>query len=316
MTFPPPFPYFGGKRLAAPIVWGLLGDVGSYVEPFAGSLGVLLNRPPVDGARSEIVNDKDGLLINAWRAMRYAPDVVADHLEGIVSEVNYHAKMAWLQQHRHEFQPLLEGDPEWCDPKLAAWWLDVMACALEPFATGRWVRQLGDDGLWRLVDAGRMDDAGIEHSTPCMGGGGRGVNRTTLGDPHEYMHKISARLQGVRILCRDWARILASKATLNGTAGNKQVGIFLDPPYSVGTRCYNDTDRGAGIDVQVREWCKQADPEYRIVLCGYDSDHDELLEYGWHKTLGRRGGAGFDNGKSQRQEMLWHTPNCLTNTLM
>lgn len=37
-----PFPYFGGKRRAAPIIWRELGDPAGYVEPFAGSAG----RPP------------------------------------------------------------------------------------------------------------------------------------------------------------------------------------------------------------------------------------------------------------------------------
>jgi len=36
-----PFPYFGGKRRAAPIVWRRLGDPSGYVEPFAGSAAVL-----------------------------------------------------------------------------------------------------------------------------------------------------------------------------------------------------------------------------------------------------------------------------------
>ena len=40
-----PFPYFGGKRRAAPIIWAALGDPGGYVEPFAGSAAVLLARP-------------------------------------------------------------------------------------------------------------------------------------------------------------------------------------------------------------------------------------------------------------------------------
>ena len=35
-----PFPWFGGKSQAAPLVWSLLGDVDHYVEPFAGALGV------------------------------------------------------------------------------------------------------------------------------------------------------------------------------------------------------------------------------------------------------------------------------------
>jgi len=38
-----PWPWFGGKAHAA--VWAALGDCNHYVEPFAGSLAVLLRRP-------------------------------------------------------------------------------------------------------------------------------------------------------------------------------------------------------------------------------------------------------------------------------
>lgn len=40
-----PFPWFGGKRRVAAQVWEALGAVDNYVEPFAGSLAVLLERP-------------------------------------------------------------------------------------------------------------------------------------------------------------------------------------------------------------------------------------------------------------------------------
>jgi len=40
-----PFPWFGGKSRCAGVVWSMLGDVPNYVEPFAGSLAVLLGRP-------------------------------------------------------------------------------------------------------------------------------------------------------------------------------------------------------------------------------------------------------------------------------
>lgn len=36
-----PFPWFGGKRRVADVVWAALGDVDNYVEPFAGSLACL-----------------------------------------------------------------------------------------------------------------------------------------------------------------------------------------------------------------------------------------------------------------------------------
>ena len=56
-TLRAPFPWFGGKSRAAPLVWAALGDVANYVEPFAGSLAVLLARP--SAPRVETVNGLD-----------------------------------------------------------------------------------------------------------------------------------------------------------------------------------------------------------------------------------------------------------------
>ena len=43
----------------------------TYVEPFAGMLGVLLQRPK---SAFEIVNDLDGMVVNWWRCVRDEPD--------------------------------------------------------------------------------------------------------------------------------------------------------------------------------------------------------------------------------------------------
>ena len=58
-----PFPWFGGKRRVASDVWAALGPVDNYVEPFAGSLAVLLARP--DEPKTETVNDMDCYLSKA-----------------------------------------------------------------------------------------------------------------------------------------------------------------------------------------------------------------------------------------------------------
>lgn len=61
-----PFPWFGGKRRVAPIIWQAFGDVDNYVEPFAGSLAVLLERPAWHKRRAETVNDADQFLANLF----------------------------------------------------------------------------------------------------------------------------------------------------------------------------------------------------------------------------------------------------------
>ena len=96
MTLAAPFPYFGGKRRAAPIIWAALGDPAGYVEPFAGSAAVLLARPTFSGRRVETINDADGWLVNAWRSIVARPGDVARHAAGPVTEIDYHARLAWL----------------------------------------------------------------------------------------------------------------------------------------------------------------------------------------------------------------------------
>lgn len=70
-TVKPPFRYFGGKTSMATEIADLLPPHKHYVEPFAGSLAVLLAKPPVD---TETVNDLDGDLVNFWRVLRDFPD--------------------------------------------------------------------------------------------------------------------------------------------------------------------------------------------------------------------------------------------------
>lgn len=67
----PPFAYYGGKTTLAPRIVDLLPPHRHYVEPFAGSLAVLLSKPP---ALMETVNDLDGHLMTFWRVLRDRPE--------------------------------------------------------------------------------------------------------------------------------------------------------------------------------------------------------------------------------------------------
>ena len=74
MKLKAPFPWFGGKSRCAHIVWDRFGDVKNYIEPFAGSLAVLLGRP--HPPHVETVNDLDCYVANFWRAVQYFPNDV------------------------------------------------------------------------------------------------------------------------------------------------------------------------------------------------------------------------------------------------
>jgi len=66
--------YYGGKTRMAPKIATLLPAHDHYIEPFAGSLAVLLAKPP---SRMETVNDIDNLLMTFWQVLRDKPDELA-----------------------------------------------------------------------------------------------------------------------------------------------------------------------------------------------------------------------------------------------
>ena len=105
-----PWPWFGGKSDAAPHVWDALGDVDHYVEPFAGSLAVLLRRPHVANRtyHSETVNDLDGLLCNAWRAIARDPDAVAEAASWPVCEADLMARFGPIGSFAHRLAAELD----------------------------------------------------------------------------------------------------------------------------------------------------------------------------------------------------------------
>lgn len=115
-----PFPWFGGKSRAASLIWQRLGDVGNYVEPFAGSLATLLARPHVP--RIETVNDRDCYLSNFWRAVTAAPAEVARFADWPVNECDLRARHKWLTD-QPDFREKMLADPDCFDAKIAGWWV-------------------------------------------------------------------------------------------------------------------------------------------------------------------------------------------------
>lgn len=124
-----PFPWFGGKRRVASLVWARFGNVPNYVEPFAGSLAVLLARPAHWPPKNETVNDIDCHLANFWRAVRDHPEEVATAADWPVNEADLHAKHQRLHEWVNEMGGQIEWrerfhtDPAYCVPWIAGWWV-------------------------------------------------------------------------------------------------------------------------------------------------------------------------------------------------
>lgn len=335
----PPFPWFGGKSKAAPAVWNALGDVHHYVEPFAGGLGVLLNRPhPCNRPyHSETINDLDGFVVNAWRAIAWAPDAVAEAASWPVTEADMTARqialLKWRDEHAAE---KLAGSAEWFDARMAGWWLWAIAVSIATFdEKGRWTACPTTGRIVKMPTNDRTRQPGVARQRPSLISNGRGVCQQTLREPgvaddngnfHEmtmprlrmWMRLLSARLRHVRILNGDWSRVCTESAlrTLSIRERDGVCGVFLDPPYSENVRSQGLYMHDSGtVSHNVRQWCIENSnkPWLRIVLAGMNDEHDELLAHGWRKIEWFVRKSMIDGGPSKRghEERLWLSPHCL-----
>lgn len=169
-----PFPFYGGKRHWAGIIWENFGNPETYIDPFFGSLAVPLWRDTP--CRREIVCDHNGYLCNFFRALRSAPDEVAYWADYPSIHQDLTARHIWLKEELPRHADRLQGDPEYYDAKIAGWWV--------------WGQSLYIGGGFCLRDdvAGRPT---VETHTA-----GRGVNRQVadkrpLTKPNGYPSGVS-----------------------------------------------------------------------------------------------------------------------------
>ena len=198
----------------------------------------------------------------------------------------------------------------------------------------RQLPQLGDAGQGvnrkrpHLADAGKgvnrqrphLGDAGqgVNRQLPHLGNSGQGVNRQRpqSGSLREYLQGFADRLANVRVCCGDWSRVCGPSVTFR----HGMTGVFLDPPYADTAGRASDL---YAVDCQqvahrVREWAIEqgANPLMRIVLAGYDGEHEMPADWRCHEwaTLGgyasqaEGGRAGTGNYAKER---LWFSPACL-----
>jgi hypothetical protein len=379
-----PFPYYGNKRRAAPLIWGAIGDVPNYISCFGGALGELLARPSSHHPKIETANDISGQIANVWRSMQLYPEDTARAADWIVSELDLHARHAALVARvQVDFVEALRRDPKFCDPELAGWWIWGAAlwigggwCApaggregdpskqkKRPATGGQGGRphlgrgvhaasmkrpHLGGNGSARLgsgvhadelrpkTGAGRHPRLRGRDGAPAIGTGvhqtklphlagpmnplredgtntgvgyGRGVNSSEIReDILGFFRWLSARLRRVRIVCGDFERVLTPAVTIS----HGVTGVFLDPPYGEDAERCSDLYACDGLDIapRTRAWALEHgdDPRYRIVLAGYEGEHD--MPETWRVLPWKSSGGS----KNSDRERLWISPHCIDGT--
>ncbi len=326
----PPHPYFGSKAFAADRIWEAFGDPSNFVDAACGSNAVLYARPRTSFEDVvETVNDAWGFIPNFLRAVRANPRVVAQFADWPVSELDLQARHRWLLERVDEsFVDRLRNDERFFDAKVAGYWV---------YGQSIWIGSgwcdprtaLSRRRLPYVQGAGTASRDRHPHY-------GRGIFRRQLpapgatpvesSDPQKtpltrrrdtlshYFRLIAARLERVRIVCGDWRRVLTPAVTIS----HGLTAVLLDPPYGPeAARTANlyalDSDN---LAADMRTWAVEngINPLFRIVLCGYEGEHEELASHGWRAAPWRnRGGLSVQDGEHTNidRERLWLSPHCI-----
>jgi len=314
-----PFPWFGGKSRAADLIWPRLGNPGNYVEPFAGSLAVLLRRPSEPS--NEIINDLDCYVANAWRAVKNAPDEVAEVCDWPVNEADLHARHRWLHS-REDFRQRMEHEPDFYDVRIAGFWIWGLSCWIgdnfcRPKRQDSLPHLTGGQGVARKVPhltGGKGEretsaSSAFDRRSRCRSESSASRSREQTQNLQEWFQALAARLRFTKVCCGDWSRVLTKASTY----GQGLTGILLDPPYDTDGHADVYGELSRGVSGSVREWAiaNGANPLLRIALCGYDSEHQMPADWSvveWKATGGFGNQSGNENAKRER---IWFSPHCV-----
>ncbi len=301
-----PFPYFGGKSKVASVVWEALGDVYYYLEPFCGSAAVLLGRPTGHKNKHEIINDKDCMISNFWRSVKADPSAVAKYADFPVSHADQMAWHRWLMTSPQalSMREKIIANPKFYDTEVAGYWVWGLSCWIgRGWCTSACVESKKLPHLWRPM--------GIHGESGTTGDPGFTCRPGLIG----WLKSLAARLANVTILCSDWKQGFRMPTILKSGCG-----IFLDPPYSAEAWRNNNIYSHESLEVthEVRSWCFENEKVCRIVLDGYDGEHNELGGRGWcvraWNTQGGYAHLAIEGGNTglinRHRERLWLSPLC------
>lgn len=298
-----PFPWFGGKSKPAAEIWERFGNPPNFIEPFAGSLAVLLLRPHEPGV--ETVNDINGHLVNFWRSIAADPEAVARYATWPITEIDLLARKKFLRRKNPYLEAMLE-DYSAYDAQSAGIWVWGMAASIAS-----------------SMEEGLSDEREPTIRLPHLGDAGQGITRalrsahdpSTVLPPSDaligWFAALSSRLRGVRVIHGDWRRALTNSVTTR----HGVTAVFLDPPYD-SEECFDAYRvKPKGLSKEVREWAVEngGNPNFRIALCGYEGEHETFEgwdSYAW-KARGGYGNQGDSSGRENSfRERIWFSPHC------
>lgn len=344
MSLVAPFPYPGGKRKVADVVWSRFGCVKHYIEPFAGSLAVLLGKEGAEGL--ETVNDIDAMIANFWRALQWAPEKLVAEIEWPVNEADLHARHQYLVNYKGVLRGRVMGDPMFYDVRLAAWWVwgisqwigsgwcQERSVKGAPTRGARTKRQKPDIGGKKGVHKAKSNvwlqkpslrGNGVHHKKPNLTSWGKRPHLGWQPRPEKILKggnvlegmllPLAERLASVRVLCGDFERVLTNSVVKHS---GTPTAIFMDPPYLYSTGRNKDiyAEDDGNVAVRARELAIELgnDPEVRVAFCGWEGEHvfpESWEKFEWDSGGGLSRANGGKNAGNGKLERIWFSPHCV-----
>lgn len=261
----PPFPYFGGKMSLAERFAAVLPAHEHYVEPYCGSLAVLLAKPP---ARFETVNDLEARLMTWWRVLRERPRALAR-----VCQLTPHSRAEYQRCRR---EPVVPGDD-----------LETARRVWVILTQGRAGTLCGRKTGWKHY----VDPGGSSVGMPAYLDGY--VDRLTA---------VAERMHAVSLECMPALEIIAKYGKHEDTLLYVDPP-YLGTARSSNNREYEFEMRGERDHQELAEALTAA--RAAVVISGYPSPLYERLYAGWHRLKMPAVTGNGVPGRRDRTEVLW-----------
>ena len=254
------FPYFGSKKCYASMCWERFGDPNTYVEPFAGSLAVLLRRPQIysNKRRFEIVGDLSGKICNFWRALKIDPEAIAKEIVYPPIHLDMQARNKFIKDWCEVNKAKLELNPDYCDVKVAAWfiWGQCLSIGLN-------FGSCNDPQVPNMAGSALSQVQSIYQSMS--------VNEA-VDYNNKLLSQIADRLASVAIFNKPWKSCFSGRVMEHREA--EEVAVFLDPPYKLEKRSktYENEHQSETAAEASYEWAIEHGEKYRIAYCCHEGD--------------------------------------------
>jgi site-specific DNA-adenine methylase len=261
------FPYSGNKLWFVNQFNELTKNTKTIIEPFAGSAAISLN----SNVDNIYINDFDKNIVTMFKA---------------VQEASYKDYMDIFKKVKEDFGDIRESKEAYYEYRN---WFN------KNFYNNESVSSNYTAGIHLLILAGAVINSMLRFSKNGMNQSWG--HRQFIIDEESWNH---FKQLNVIITNYDFFSSLYQKLISHWSMSNKDVVVFMDPPYEFREMSYN---RGFGVNqfidtIKSKDFC----PNATLMYTDFNNDvSDELLNHGWTKTIIREMKSTSPNRKNENK---------------